>query len=176
MPGMRPWLAISRKQRRESLNLRRNPRERPVNWQRLRRRIGEEFLGILLRASTAARRSSIVRSMSRITPLRAVLFSHLFFTIRSRFFCLATCDFFAMVPLLFSTSRPFLALLAVGIFFIDDVNAPLAADNLVPLRWVGLYRSSDFHEIPLIQSSWLYPLPRFTFKVEDYTRMQYPRG
>lgn len=96
IPGMRPWLAISRKQSLESLNFLKNPLARPVNWQRLRRRTGEEFLGILFKASTALSRSSMGLVMSRITCFNAWRFSHLVFTILSRFFCLAIEDFFAM--------------------------------------------------------------------------------
>ena len=45
MPGISPWLAISRKQSRDNLNLRKNPRDRPVNWHLLRRRVLEEVMG-----------------------------------------------------------------------------------------------------------------------------------
>jgi len=143
---MSPWLAISRKQIRESLNLRRNPRDLPVNWHLLRRRMEEEFFGILFRLSTAASLSSMGRVMSRITAFNFARLSHLFFTIRSRFFCLAIEHLFAISYSLFFSARPFLALFAVWVSFVDHIDTSSAADNEVPFRWIGLDGCSYFHE------------------------------
>lgn len=57
-----------------------------------------------------------------------------------RFFC----------HVLFPSGRPFLALLAVGVSLVDDVDATLAADDLVAFGRVCFNGSSDFHvELPL---------------------------
>jgi hypothetical protein len=60
-PGIIPADANSLKDKRDSLNLLRNPRARPVNWQRFRSRIGDESLGILFKATRASALSSSVR-------------------------------------------------------------------------------------------------------------------
>ena len=91
----------------------------------------------------------MVFDMSKIVSLRAFRFSHLFFTILSRFFCLAIEDFFAIIPLFF-TGRPFLALLAVGVFFVDDIDSASAADNLVPFQGIRFDGSSTFHTIAFV--------------------------
>ena len=66
---------------------------------------------------------------------------------------------------LFLTSRPFLALLAIGVFLINHINAALAADNFVALGRVGFNGSSDFHEISShIKAISLYPLRPIYFQ------------
>jgi hypothetical protein len=93
----------------------------------------DEFFGILFKASTAAMRSSTDFSMSRMVFFSCWRLSHLLFTSLSRFFCFAMEDFFAIsVPFLFPARRPFLALLAVGIFLIDHIDPPSSADDLIP--------------------------------------------
>ncbi len=54
IPGINPFNAISLKLKRESLKYLINPLARPVSRQRLRRRTGDESLGILLREMRAA--------------------------------------------------------------------------------------------------------------------------
>ncbi len=77
IPGMSPLFAISRKQRRESLNFLRQPLDLPVIWQRLRKRTGEEFLGSLLSETTAAARSSSLLDRSKIVFFSIWRLSHL---------------------------------------------------------------------------------------------------
>ena len=77
IPGINPLFAISRKQRRESLNFLRVPLDLPVIWQRLRKRTGEEFLGSLLRVTTAAERSSSLLERSKIVFFSIWRLSHL---------------------------------------------------------------------------------------------------
>lgn len=141
-PGINPWLAISLKQRRDNLNFLKNPLDLPVSWQRFLRRIGEEFFGILFKASTAFRRSSMGLVISRMTCFSSWRFSHLFLTSLSLFFCLAIEDFFAM---LFPSSRPFLALLAIWIFLINHINAAPATDDFITFGRIRFDGSSDFH-------------------------------
>ena len=105
-------------QRRESLNLLKNPRDRPVNWHRLRRRVGEEFFGSLLRASTAASRSSIVFIHIENDLFKPCRLSHLFFTILSRFFCFATRRFFCHCSSYFLRAGPFWRCLRLGSFLL----------------------------------------------------------
>lgn len=119
-PGISPIEAFSLKARRESLNFLKNPLHRPVNWQRLRRRVGDESLGILLSAMRALLRSSSERFMLEMIFLRAWRLSHLSFTNLSRRFSFSTDDVLAM-DFLFFQRRAFLALLTVGIFFIDNI-------------------------------------------------------
>ena len=49
------------------------------------------------------------------------------------------------VPWLLFAGRPFLALLAVRIFFIDNIETTLSADEDVPFRLVGFNGSFYFH-------------------------------
>jgi hypothetical protein len=148
IPGRSPLDAISRKQRRDILNLRKNPRDLPVNWHRLRRRVLEESLGILLRASTAASLSSIDLLISMIAFFKACRFSHFNCTCLSRRCCFATEDDFAMnIPLLFFSSRPFLALLSIGIFSVNHIDSTSSANDFVPFRRVSLDGCSYFHLI-----------------------------
>src|SRR3990167_7723301 len=95
-PGMSPMFAISRKHKRESLNFLKNPLERPVIWQRLRKRTGEEFLGSLFKALIASERSSSLLEKSDTTFFSCCLLSHFRDTIFSLFFCLAIEDFLAI--------------------------------------------------------------------------------
>src|SRR5579863_2526845 len=119
MPGMRAWLAISRKQRRDILNLRRYPRARPVNWHRLRNLVGEEFLGSLFRESTAASRSSSLLLRSFTIFFSSCLRSHFSLTRRSRLFCFANKLFLAIISFsLFLPSGTFLTLFSVRVCFI----------------------------------------------------------
>lgn len=64
-----------------------------------------------------------------------------------RFFC----------HVLFPSGRPFLALLAVGVFLIDYVDAALAANDLVAFGRVCFNGSSDFHPNYLIRKSTVIP-------------------
>ncbi len=146
-PGIIPLLASSLKQRRDNLNFFNTPLERPVNWQRLLRRTGEEFLGSLLRAIIAPRRSSSLLFKSFTTSFSCLRFSHFRLTKRSRFFCLATEDDFAICPIypLFFARRTFLSLLTVWIHFVDYINASTSTYYFVPFRRVCFNRSLNFH-------------------------------
>lgn len=129
--------AISLKQRRDNLNFLKNPRERPVNWQRLRSLTGQEFLGILFNSVRALLRSSSERFILRIIFLRAWRLSHFSFTSLSRCFSFSTDDVLA-IDVLFFQCRAFLPLLTVGIFFVDNVKASLTAHDHVALGLVSL--------------------------------------
>src|SRR5262245_45984430 len=94
---MRPIEAISRNERRESLNLRIKPLERPVDRQRLRRRTGHEFLGILLSAMRAAWRSSSEADMSAAFLRSSCRLFHFNLTIFSRRFCFSMDDLLAIM-------------------------------------------------------------------------------
>src|SRR4029078_87677 len=115
MPGIMPLLAISRKQRRESLNFLKNPRARPVSWQRLRRRTGEELRGNLLRAILASCLSSSLLFISRMIFFKRCRFSHLRFTSFSRLFCFAIEDLVAILShYFFLSAGPFCRCLRLG--------------------------------------------------------------
>lgn len=88
---------------------------------------------------------------------------------RSRFCCLAICDFFAILPLktLFLASRPLLALLAVWIDFIDYIDTPSSSDDLIPLGGVCFDRSSNFHRSFRRSKGLLYPYVGINFKLEN---------
>jgi hypothetical protein len=96
IPGIRPLLAISRKQRRDIPNLRRKPLALPVNMHRFLRRTGEEFFGSLFSVFCAARRSSSLRRMSRTTLFNSCRFCHLALTRIFRLFCFAMDDLVAI--------------------------------------------------------------------------------
>jgi len=113
IPGMSPALDISRKQRRESLNFLRYPRERPVSWQRLRRRTLEEFRESLLSASWAFKRSSMVADRLRTIFLSSFLFSHFMLTRRSRRFSFSIIAFLAITSYFF-LAGPFCLCLRFG--------------------------------------------------------------
>lgn len=138
-PGRRPIDAISLNVRRDSLNFLRKPRGRPVNWQRLRRRIGEESRGILFNAMRASSLSSSERFMLRIFFFSSCLLSHLSFTKRSRRFCFSTDDFFAIgFLILFFASGALLTLLAIRVLFIDYIKTAAASNEDISLRTVSL--------------------------------------
>lgn len=149
---MRPWLAISRKQSLDILNLRRHPRLRPVNWQRLRRRIFEEFFGILLRASTATSRSSIGRETSRINFLSSCLFSHLFCTNFSRLFCLEIHPFVAIDVPYFLRAGPFWRCFRLGSNLFTTYTRPRRRTILSPFDGSALIDALTFILILKIES------------------------
>ena len=97
MPGIRACDAISRKQRRETWNFRRKPRDLPVNLQRFLSLIGDEFFGNLSRAMRAFSLSSSEAFRSKTTFLNCWRLSQCSLTSTSRFFCFATDDFFAIL-------------------------------------------------------------------------------
>ena len=152
MPGIMPLFAISRKQRRESLNFLRNPRARPVSWQRLRSRTGEELRGILLSAILASWRSSSLLFISRMIFFEAlslfpfkVYCSFTPFLFCNRRFCR---HILSLKKLLFFTScRALLPLLAVGVCA-DNIYTSTSADNFIAFWGVSLNRCSHFHEKP----------------------------
>lgn len=149
---MRPWLAISRKQSLDILNLRRHPRLRPVNWQRLRRRTFEEFFGILFRVSTATRRSSIGLETSRINLLSSCLLSHLFFTSFSRLFCLEIHPFVAIEIPYFLRAGPFWRCFRLGSFLFITYMRPRRRTILSPLPGSALIEALTFILILKIES------------------------
>lgn len=126
MPGIIPWEASSLNDKRESLNLRKYPLARPVNWQRFLRRVGDVSLGILLSAMRAFSLSSSERFMLYDLSRKSFRLFQWSWTSFSRRFCFSTDDFFAMLTSLFFSRWSFLTLLAVRVFFVNDVQPPSA--------------------------------------------------
>ncbi len=142
MPGMTPSSDISLKQFLEILNLREYPLLLPVNSQRLRIRTWDVSRGILLSLRRASSRSSSGKLISLAFSLSSCRLSKARFTFSSRRLFLAIADFLAMV-LLFKiisfrsfSSRPFLSLLSIGIFFVDHIKTAATSYQNVSLRWI----------------------------------------
>ncbi len=141
--------AISRKQRRDSLNFLRVPRALPVSWQRLRKRTREELRDILLRVLRASSFSSSLLFKSRIVVLSCFRLSQFIFTRRSRRFCFAIADFVAMIFLLLSwlffAGWTLLSLFAVWIDLVDHINPSASSHDLISFGGIGFHRGSHFH-------------------------------